>query len=47
MEEQRSTGEGVEYGMTEAGLTELSRPQKPANTLALKQKSAGSRPPAL
>jgi hypothetical protein len=45
--EQRSTGEGVEYRMTEAGLTELSRTQKPANTLAPKQKSAGSRPPAL
>ncbi|MET4333763.1 MULTISPECIES: hypothetical protein [unclassified Bradyrhizobium] len=25
--EQRSTGEGVEYRMTEAGLTELSRPR--------------------
>ena len=25
--ERRSTGEGVEYRMTEAGLTELSRPR--------------------
>jgi hypothetical protein len=25
--ERRSTGQGVEYRMTEAGLTELSRPR--------------------